>query len=62
MPVYGDVSRDDGLAARRAAYFDVQLGAAGVTESRNVLRIVAREPVAPIADRMENAEELLTRL
>ena len=59
IPVARDVSRNDHFATGGATYLDTELGAARVAEAHNVLRIVAHEPVAPIADRMQNGEELL---
>jgi len=57
-----DVSHSDHFAAGGAAHLETEFGSARVAEGHDVLRIVADKPVAPIADRVQETEELLTRL
>jgi hypothetical protein len=62
VPVSRDISRRNRFATGSAPHLETELGSARVAESHDVLWIVAHELVAPIADRVQNSEELLTRL
>jgi hypothetical protein len=57
-----DVPHLDLLATRGAANLYMQLLTAAVTKSDNVISIGARELVAPLSDRMQNAEKLFACL
>jgi hypothetical protein len=62
VSVARDVSQSDRFATGGATHLETELGSARVAEGHDVLGIVAHEPVAPIADRVQNSEELLPRL